>query len=62
MQSVLVSLLMLTFAATAAAQPRGAVRDNRDGGQYGWLSSLTEGKAAARKAGKPLLVMLRCVP
>ena len=33
-----------------------------DGARYGWLSSLEEGKAQARKAGKPLMVVVRCVP
>jgi hypothetical protein len=30
--------------------------------RYGWLSSLEEGKAQARKSGKPLMVVVRCVP
>lgn len=34
---------------------RGAVRN-------GWLLSLAEGKAEARKTGKPLMVVLRCEP
>jgi hypothetical protein len=32
------------------------------GGGFGWLSSLSEGKAQARKTGKPLMVVIRCVP
>ena len=31
-------------------------------GKYGWVGSLTEGKAQAKKSGKPLMVVLRCVP
>jgi hypothetical protein len=30
--------------------------------RYGWLFSLEEGKAQARKSGKPLMVVLRCQP
>ena len=33
-----------------------------NGGGFGWLSSLSEGKAQARKTGKPLMVVIRCVP
>ncbi len=30
--------------------------------QNGWLFSLEEGKARARASGKPLMVVIRCVP
>jgi hypothetical protein len=30
--------------------------------KHGWLTSLEEGKAQARKSGKPLMVVLRCLP
>jgi hypothetical protein len=30
--------------------------------RHGWLFSLAEGKAKARQTGKPLMVVLRCVP
>jgi hypothetical protein len=33
-----------------------------DASRFGWLSSLSEGKAQARKTGKPLMVVIRCVP
>lgn len=33
-----------------------------NGARFGWLSSLEEGKTEARKTGKPLMVVLRCVP
>lgn len=29
---------------------------------YGWLSSLAQGKAQAAREGKPMMVVLRCVP
>jgi hypothetical protein len=40
------------------AQPRGRPPAAR----HGWLFSLEEGKAQAKKAGKPLMVVLRCEP
>jgi hypothetical protein len=40
------------------AQPRGEPQAAR----YGWVSSLTQGQAQARKNGKPLMVVVRCVP
>ena len=40
--------------------PRGG--DEREAVRNGWLFSLEEGKAQARKTGKPLMVVIRCVP
>jgi hypothetical protein len=42
------------------AQGRG--RRGEPGGRYGWLSNLAAGKAQARQSGKPLMVVVRCVP
>ena len=42
--------------------PVMAQRGGEQAGKYGWLFSLSEGKALARKTGKPLMVVLRCVP
>src|SRR5262249_52684550 len=44
--------LTMPLAAPAQAQPKGG--RGMDGSKYGWLSSLEEGKAQARKSGKPL--------
>jgi hypothetical protein len=44
--------------ASLLAQPR---RD-QPAGAYGWLFDLEEGKALARQSGKPLMVVVRCVP
>ena len=41
--------------ATTAAEKAAAL-------EGGWLPSLDEGMALARKTGKPLMVVLRCVP
>jgi hypothetical protein len=46
------------MTSSAHAQPRGDVSASR----YGWVSSLTEGKAQASKANKPMMVVIRCVP
>jgi hypothetical protein len=44
----------------APAQPgrRGEPQPSR----YGWLPSLEQGEAQARRNGKPLMVVVRCVP
>ncbi len=47
--------------ATVQAQFR-RMRRPEPAARYGWLSSLEEGTAQARKSGKPLMVVLRCVP
>ncbi len=48
-------------AEPAGAQPRGG-RGGPNAFAYGWLGSLEMGKAAAHKTGKPLMVVIRCVP
>jgi hypothetical protein len=30
--------------------------------KYGWNFSLSQGKALAEKSGKPMMVVMRCVP
>jgi hypothetical protein len=49
-------------AASLPAQPRGPRRGDWEAAQNGWLFNLEEGQARARKDGKPLMVVLRCVP
>jgi len=41
---------------------RGMRRGDQAAGEHGWIFNLEEGKAQARKSGKPLMVMVRCVP
>lgn len=48
-------------AAEAPAQFRGRGGE-ANAARYGWLSSLESGKAKARQTGKPLMVVIRCVP
>ena len=55
-RSAALSLGILALAAAPAlAQPGPPVA-------RGWLGSLEEGKAEAKKSGKPLMVVVRCQP
>ena len=66
MRSGLVLLLTMGVigltAGPSAAQPRRPRRGDQPAVQFGWHFSLQEGKTEARKAGKPLMVVVRCVP
>jgi hypothetical protein len=52
-------LVALTDSPVRAQPRRG---DQQEAARYGWLASLEEGKALAARTGKPLMVVLRCVP
>ena len=54
------ALAGVVFGDASAWVQRG--RGDPRGSRYGWLSSLEAGKAQARSSGKPLMVVLRCVP
>jgi hypothetical protein len=54
----LTALAEVLFTARADGQGRGDPQP----AAYGWLFSLEQGKAQARQTGKPLMVVLRCVP
>jgi hypothetical protein len=57
--TVLLALGILSLTSLPGqAQPRRG----EQAGRYGWLASLSEGKAQAKRTGKPLMVVLRCVP
>jgi hypothetical protein len=65
MKSGLSVVLALGVVALAAAPSGAQFRGARGGDEMaknGWFTSLEEGKALARKSGKPLMVVLRCVP
>jgi len=54
-------------AATLVVLAGSSVHAQQKGGKggeakNGWLGSLSEGKAQAAKSGKPIMVVLRCVP
>jgi hypothetical protein len=55
------AVLALGILAVAGA-PALAQGRFEPAGRYGWLGSLEEGKAQARKTGKPLMVVVRCQP
>jgi hypothetical protein len=53
--------LLAIAASSVDAQFKGKGGDVSRA-QYGWLSSLQEGKAQTNKSGKPMMVVIRCVP
>jgi hypothetical protein len=60
---VLFVLGLMALADTPVLAQRG--RDRRGGqeaARHGWLADLEQGKGSARQSGKPLMVVLRCVP
>lgn len=60
MRVVFLALGIVALAdASLLAQPR---RGDRAAAEYGWIFSLEEGRALARSSGKPLMVVIRCVP
>ena len=65
MKSGLVVFMALScatyFQGPLQAQP-GPRGGEQDAVKNGWLFSLEDGKAQAKKNGKPLMVVLRCVP
>ena len=46
----------------ARGQGKGPGLGDPQAARYGWASSLAAGKEQARQSGKPLMVVLRCVP
>ncbi len=50
------------LAAAAVLAVSGSARAQLYPAQYGWLDSLSQGKALARQTGKPLFVVFRCQP
>ena len=56
---VAVGLVVLTHTRVMAQSGAGG---SQDASSFGWLFSLDDGKAQARQSGKPLMVVLRCVP
>lgn len=62
MQRLLLSFLVLAAVCLTTTPAFAQKGRGGDAARYGWLSSLTEGKAKARQTGKPLMVVMRCVP
>ena len=55
---------MFAILATLIATPVAEAQRGRMGSptQNGWLGDYRSGKEEARKTGKPLMVVIRCVP
>jgi hypothetical protein len=51
--------IVLSDASVLAQRGR---RSEVDAAGNGWIFSLSEGRQQARKTGKPIMVVLRCVP
>jgi hypothetical protein len=58
---ICLALGFVTLAQAPSLAQWGEPRD-RAIADHGWLASLEEGKAQARKNGKPLMVVVRCWP
>ena len=58
----IVLALVVLFSIDTTATAQGKRGRDQDAVRYGWLPSLAEGKAQARKTGKPIMVVMRCVP
>lgn len=59
----LIAIAVCGFIAHVRAQGRGGEDSwRRQAVRYGWLLDYHEARALARKAGKPLMVVFRCVP
>ncbi len=62
MRSGFVCVVLGSLVLTAGSLPAQGRRGEEQGGRFGWLGSLEQGKAEARRTGKPIMVAVRCVP
>ena len=60
--AVVLVLAGVVLADSSALAQRGRRFGGQDAGRNGWLSSLRAGRELAQQTGKPLMVVLRCVP
>jgi len=61
------SVVLFALGCLGLAQPAAVAQSKGRAGEQeavkqGWIFNLAQGKAEARKTGKPLMVVLRCVP
>lgn len=54
-------LTALLVVGSASAQP-GRRGGREEGAEYGWRSNYAAARAEAKRTGKPLMVVFRCVP
>lgn len=62
---VVVGLTLVCLAVASSpleAQFRKGPRGEQEAARKGWIFSLDSGREQARKTGKPLMVVVRCVP
>lgn len=52
----------LAGSSQAHAQSKGGKEGRDSGAAYGWISDYATGKAEAKRTGKPLMIVFRCVP
>jgi hypothetical protein len=64
MKAPIVTVLALAgiVLSDGCAQAQHGRRSEVAAARNGWIFSLSEGKQQARKTGKPIMVVLRCVP
>jgi hypothetical protein len=67
MRASIAAVLVIAALAFGADDARAQFKGKGKGkagsaGRYGWLSSLQAGKSQALKTGKPMMVVIRCVP
>jgi hypothetical protein len=64
MKSPFVTMLALAgiVLSDASAIAQRGRRSEAEAAANGWLFSLAEGKQQASRTGKPMMVVLRCVP
>ena len=60
--AVAMAVIGLAGGLAGPASAQKGERGGLNGFGYGWLGSLEQGKAQARTTGKPLMVVVRCVP
>ena len=56
----LIALLLGGLSASPALAQKGRVRD--DAAKYGWTDDLPAAMKEAKRTGKPVVVVLRCIP
>ncbi len=55
-------LAVMGLAAGEAHAQRGRGAGPGEAGRHGWLSSYSQAKDQARRDGKPMMLVFRCVP
>lgn len=59
---VLTVVFIITVLAGLALAQRGRGRPSESGAEFGWINDLAKARELAQKSGKPIMVVIRCVP